>query len=64
MKLFKATTKTVSTVTASEFADWYDADTLEDARAMWSEDCHRYGLLMDKTSVEFVECNPETLKPV
>jgi hypothetical protein len=35
-----------------------------EAREVWAEDCHRYGLPMDKTTVQFIECDPATLKPI
>jgi len=60
MKTFKAITKTAS---IDPFVDWYEGETEADARAVWSEDCHRCGLPMDRTTVEFVECDPVTLKP-
>lgn len=61
-KLFKAVTKV--SFPKSEFSDWYNADSESTARALWDEDCHRYGLPMDKTTVVFVECNPATLEPI
>lgn len=60
-KLFKVTTKVAGKT--EPMVDWYDGE-LAEARANWDEDCHRYGLPTDKVTVEFVECDPETLKPI
>lgn len=63
MKLFKATT----TIQGSRepFVDWYEAESLEHTKAQNEADAIRYGLPMDeRRSVVFVECNPETLKPL
>ena len=44
--------------------DWYEGESLDRAKVCWDEDCHRYGLPMDKLTVEFAECDPGTLKPL
>lgn len=62
MKLFRTTT-TVQGM-REPMIDWYQADSVESARAFWVSDCARYGLPMDKTSVVFTECDPVTLKPL
>ena len=65
MKMFQAKTKTIAGAsTATEFSDYYEADTEAQARQLWDEDCHRYGLPMDKTTVTITEVNTETLKPL
>jgi hypothetical protein len=61
-KLFKSTTTVQGR--KEPMVDWYNCDTEAKARAIWDEDCHRYGIPMDKASVVFVECDPETLKPL
>lgn len=35
--------------TPSTFTDWYDAHSEAEALETWEENCHRYGLPMDKT---------------
>lgn len=64
MKLFRATTTVKGHMDGEPYVDWYEAETLEQARELWDEDCHRYQLPMDKVTVEFVECDPVTLVPV
>lgn len=64
MRMFKAITKTEgATRTESQFVDWYSGNESE-VRAQWDEDCFRYGLPKDKTTVKFVEVNPDTLQPI
>lgn len=62
MKLYRTTT-TVQGM-REPMIDWYQGATQDEAKACWDEDCHRYGLPMDKTSVVFTECDPVTLKPL
>lgn len=67
MKLFKFTTKVADGIqrpTASEFVDWYDGETEAEAREVYNEDLHRYGLPIDKCTTTVVECDRETLKPI
>jgi hypothetical protein len=62
-KLFKATT----TIDGSRepFVDWFKAESLGEAKAKCDGDAKEYGLPMDeRRSVVYVECNPETLKPL
>ena len=61
-KIFKATTKVEGV--KEPMVDWYDGETEAAAREVWDEDCHRYGIPMNKTTVVFVEFDPETLKPL
>ena len=64
MNTYKAITKTVAGMdTATEFSDFYTADTMQAAADLWDEDCHRYGLPMDKTSVTFQQVDSD-LKPM
>lgn len=67
MRLFKVTTTIRKPVEhldrKSEFVDWYEADTQDQARELWAEDCHRYGLPTDSEAT-WVECDPITLKPL
>lgn len=37
------------------FVDWYDAATEAEARALWDEDAHRYGLPVAKTTLTVEE---------
>ena len=61
MKLFKATT-TVKGM-REPFVDWFCAKNLADAKAQCEAEAKNCGLPMDeRRSVEFVECNPETLE--
>lgn len=62
LKFFRSTTKVEGM--AEPMVDWYEGGTEAEARAAWDEDCHRYGVPMDKASVVFVECDRETLKPI
>ena len=39
--------------------DWYYGKTEAEARADFDEDCHRYGLPMDKTTVSVREATTE-----
>lgn len=60
-KLFRSTTTVVGT--NEPMVDWYECETEAQARAAWGDDCRRYGLPMETTTVAFDECDPETLKP-
>ena len=67
MRLFKIKTtvaNNAATVTASEFVEWYSADTQAEAMEAYSENLHRYGLPLDKVTTTVVECHPETLQPL
>jgi hypothetical protein len=62
-KLFKVTT----TVQGSRepFVDWFEAESLDEAKAKCDVESKECGLPMDdRRSVVYVECNPETLKPL
>jgi len=48
---------------AEPMVDWYHGTEAE-ARAAWDEDCHRYGLPMADVTVEFIEVDPVTLRPL
>jgi len=61
-KLFKSITKVAGKI--EPMVDWYNGETLDECRADWDEDCHHYGLPMDKVTVEFIECDQKTLKPL
>lgn len=64
MKLFRfKTTVERANRTPSHFTDWYEAETLEQARKNYEEDLHRFGL-PPTVKTEVAEMNPETLKPV
>lgn len=67
-KLYRASTtvdRTAQNVrTPYSFTDWYEANSEAEARELWDEDCHRYGLPMDKTTVVFAECDQKTFKPI
>lgn len=41
----------------SEYVDWYDVETIEDARKLWELDRKEFGL-PDTVTVEIVEVNP------
>ncbi len=58
--------KTISKVQGQHepLVDWYYGATEAEARAAWDEDFRRYSLPMDKTTVEFIECDPVTMKPI
>jgi len=60
-KLFKATTSLPNRPKA--FVDWFHADDEKEAKAIWSRGCSASGLPKDST-VELVEVDPVTLKPV
>ncbi len=47
-----------------QMVDWYEGVNEEQARADWDEDCHRYGLPMDRVSAVFTECDPATHEPI
>ena len=61
-RLFKATT----TVTGHRepFVDWFTVESEAEARRQWSIECERNGLPAEKTTATFVECDPQTLKPL
>jgi hypothetical protein len=59
VKLFRATTK----VNASQYVDWYEVDSKEEAEKLWAEDREKYGLPEDAT-VEIDECDPKTFNPI
>lgn len=62
-KLFKATT-TVKGF-REPFVDWFEAESLDAAKAECDVESKACGLPMDeRRSVVYVECNPETLKPL
>jgi len=61
-KLFRATTKVGGF--QEPMVDWYEADTLEQARALWAKDCKANGLPPKTTTVAIVECDIDTLKPL
>jgi len=61
MKLFKATTTAPRCQTP--FVDWYEATDESHARKLWEADCKANGL-PEGSTVIFVECDPETLKPL
>lgn len=42
--------------------DWYYGETEAEARADFDEDCHRYGLPMDKTTVSVREATEAEAK--
>lgn len=66
MKLFRFTVTVPKSKVSSaiqDYVDWYEAETLEQAKADHDEDLHRYGLPPD-VKVEIVECDPITLKPI
>lgn len=66
MKLFRVKVtvpKSKVSRAVQDYVDWYEADTLEQAKADHDEDLHRYGLPSDSL-VEIVECDPITLKPI
>jgi hypothetical protein len=62
MKLFK----TITTVqgTRESFVDWIETDDASKLRAEWESQCAECGVPIAKASVQFIECNPSTLKPV
>ena len=65
LKLWRAKTKTVvGLAVPADYIDWYHAATQEEARELWLEDAHRYGVPLHKTTVELVECDEQTLKPI
>jgi len=61
-KLFKATT----TVQGSRepFVDWFEAESLDEAKVKCDAESNACGLMDARRSVVYVECNPETLKPL
>lgn len=61
-RLWKSTT-TVEGM-KEPMVDWYDGATEAEARKAWDEDCHRYGLPMDKVTVVFQEYDRATNKPL
>ena len=66
MKLFRVVVtfpRNINPRHVQDYVDWYDADTIEEAREMHAEDMHRYGL-PEGCNVEIVECDRVTLKPV
>jgi hypothetical protein len=66
-KLFRAATTVKGRKhipTPSYFVDWYEGDNVKSAHLAWEEDCHRYGLPMENTTVVFTECDPATLNPL
>lgn len=65
LKLWRAKTKTVvGLAVPADYTDWYHAQTQDEARELWLEDSHRYGVPLEKTTVELVECDEQTLKPI
>jgi hypothetical protein len=62
-KLFRATTKIEGT--KEPFVDWFEAATLDAAKVLHDAEAKECGVPMDaRRTVEYVECNPETLKPL
>ena len=53
MKQFKTLTRNGK----SEYVDWYDAETIEDAKKLWESDRKEFGL-PDTVTVEIVEVKP------
>jgi hypothetical protein len=63
MKLFKSITKLQGKT--EPYIDWYHATDLSDAKSQCDDEAKYFGLPMDyRRSVEFVECDMNTLKPV
>lgn len=62
MKLFRATTTVEDT--KGTFVDWFRANNQEEARAGWETEAKACGVPVEKATVEFTECDTETLKPV
>jgi len=61
VKLFMATT----TVKGKFFVDWFEAETIEAAKAQCDSLALECGLPMDeRRTVVYAECDRETLKPV
>lgn len=51
--------------TPSHFTDWYDALTLDEAKALAAEDLHRYGIAANAIAVqEWTVMDRQTLKPL
>lgn len=61
---FKTTVKIAAKLTPSEFVDYYQGATEAEAREVYNEDLHRYGLPIADVTTEVCEVNPETLKPI
>lgn len=68
MKTFRFETKVArgpggaSVLTPFEFVDWYHADSEEEARKLWDEDLHRYGIPLEDTSVSVREATAKELE--
>ena len=45
----------------ADFCDWYDANSAEEAIAEYKEDCHRYGVNLEKASVAIREASEEEM---
>ena len=60
MKTYRIETLTNSKSFA-DFCDWYEANSEEEAIAEYKEDCHRYGLDLNKVAFKIREASPEEL---
>ena len=58
MKTYRIETITNSKAFA-DFCDWYDANSAEEAIAEYKEDCHRYGVNLEKASFAIREASGE-----
>lgn len=65
MKLFRANTKVATSTKTYDFTDWFEAETLEQAKSLCDAEAKDCGVPMDdRRTVDFVECDPKTLKPI
>lgn len=64
MKLFRATT-TIKGV-REPLVDWFESEggSEGDLRQQWCRECQRCGVPVAKATVAFVECDPQSMKPL
>jgi len=60
MKTYRIETKTNSK-TFANFCDWYSAKSEEEAISEYKEDCHRYGVNLDKASFTIREASEKEM---
>jgi len=60
MKIYRIETITNSKAFA-DFCDWYEANSEEEAMAEYEEDCHRYGVDLEKASFTIREASEEEI---
>jgi hypothetical protein len=60
MKTYRIETVTNSK-TFADFCDWYQADSEEEAIYWYEEDCHRYGVNLEKASFTIREASDKEM---